>query len=213
VSACESRRTKCRCEFCFSSGPEEEERRERERESPLVRLSRHFSVNEPRVAGEPSWSTRAARRDPHYSSRDLTPHCSRGGDHVRSVHVLSLPDAILHDAAHLRLPSILSPPSPPLHNPFHLRDSPPTRSLNSSRSPLSPSLTLSLSLFLVSVHPPDAPLAFLPPSPPSTTSRSLSLSSPLVPPLVPSHPSRIAQCRNMYDGTPVLLTSQVSALG
>lgn len=41
----------------------------KERESPLVRtfvrLSRHLSVNEPRVAGEPSWSTRAAR-DPHY---------------------------------------------------------------------------------------------------------------------------------------------------
>ena len=72
----------------------------KERESPLVRtfvrLSRHFSVNEPRVAGEPSWSTRAAR-DPHCqlaASRDLTPHCrvTAAITSDRSVHVLSLPD-------------------------------------------------------------------------------------------------------------------------
>jgi len=92
----------------------------KERESPLVRtfvrLSRHFSVNEPRVAGEPSWSTRAAR-DPHYylaASRDLTPTAvAAATTSDRSVHVLSLPnerDPPRHDSPPAS-PDLAPPPS------------------------------------------------------------------------------------------------------
>lgn len=184
-----------------------------------VRLSQHFSVNEPHMLlANPVGPL--APRDPHHDvSRDLTPHCSRGDDHDRSVGPRFYPyrTPILHDTvAHLRLPSIL----PPLHsvprrrgyNPFHLQGSLPTRSLNSSRS-LPPLFFISFTLLGV-------PFARLLPhrhlQPPPRFSRSLSPSisfSPLLTLLVIPSPTRVAQCRNTYDGTSVLLTSQVSALG
>lgn len=192
----------------------------------FVRFSRHFSVNEPRVAGEPSWSTRAAR-DPHYrlaASRDLTPHCSRGGDYVRSVGPRFIPTGRTRSST-TRLtsgfprsrpppplvPSVIAATTPSILR-THLR--PVRLILLVPLSPSPPSLHL--------VHPPDVPFAsllphrHLQPSPRSTPpaySFSFSLFLPLLFLHPFPHPFPIAQCRNMYDGTPSLLTSQVSALG
>lgn len=210
------RAKRCRCaNAVLIAGPSQERKRERERTSSrtfVCTFSRHFSVNEPHVAGEPSWSTRAARPPLRRVHRFNPPLQSRRPRQVGRSTILSLPDA---DPPRHRGSPPASPdssPSPLLstprrrdYNPFHLQDSLPTRSLNSSRSPPP--------LFFISFTLLGVPFARLLPHrhlqpPPCFPAAYLSLSfSPL-----PS-PSRVVQCRNTYDGTSVLLTSQVSALG
>lgn len=214
-------------EFCFDSGsfPREKDKERTNEFSDVrlyVRLSRHFSVNEPHVAGEPSWSTRAARPPLRHVPRFNFPPAVATTTTGRSVH-----DFIPTGRRSSTTPRLTSGfprffPSPPLstprrrgYNPFHLQDSLPTRSLNSSRS-LPPLFFISFTLLGVPFArllphrhlqpPPCFPAAYLP------LSLSLSLSPSISFSPLPS-PSRVAQCRNTYDGTSVLLTSQVSALG
>lgn len=169
----------------------------------FVRFSRHFSVNEPRVAGEPSWSTRAAR-DPHYqlaASRDLTPHCSRGGDYVRSVGPRFIPTGRTRSSTTRltsgfprsrppppRVPSVIAATTPSILR-THLRPvrlillvplSPrPSISSTLLMSPLLPFSLIATSNHLLEVHLP------------LTLSLSLSLlTSPLSSPFPPSLPHR-----------------------
>lgn len=205
-------------EFCFDNEfgknreKEKESARERTSSHTFVRLSRHFPVNEPHVAGEPSWSTRAARSPPREASRDLTPHCSRGNDHDRSADPRFYPyrTPILHDTPRAYLtasldsfpfPLSLCPlVSPRLYNPFHLQDSLPTRLLNSSRSP-PPCLFISFTLLDLVPFARLLPHRHLQP-PPCFPADSLSLSLSLFRSFSPSLPSLLLrESRNVVTRT------------
>lgn len=153
----------------------------------FVRLSRHFSVNEPRVAGEPSWSTREAR-DPHHRFPRFNPPLQsrrrrRPRQVGRSTFYPYRTTPILHDFPDFAC-SPSNPPGSPVCNPFlktHLR---PVR-LILLVLPFPPSsLMISPSLLLSLIATSDRHLR--PPPPPSFSS---SFSFPLsLPPLChPSH--------------------------